>query len=430
MPGRIAASVLALWLLFMTLPAQAAEHVESVQAETTAASNLPPLVAERMNRSVAAIAGQLLEGRSLAAVQADQQGYEKLIHEVFDKVLVGYTVRQVQIEPAPVTRVRVELMPWSATIRHVAVETTVEGMPPRIEKLVRQDLCGVEQVFAEALTDLPVAAADWTNGILKQHVNAYLQERLPEFRADFDLLPEQETQVKLTVYPRLPVVRTVDLSMRSDTLPSSTLLARREFLQEQIDDIVGVPVGFVARHKEELAAQFAASLDSSREFSLLRMHTQVEIHPAERSYIMSRSNSDRYRLRLAGWLDIGRKEDRYHDSDKNMLLRLHVGRMLSRQDELFLLVDFWPEKVAWAYQLGCSHALQGGRQLILRYDLREQSFIYEARQQLAPRWLARYEYRRGDHLGEAALRYRLHDFMSLEYVLDKEQNWLRVIGNF
>ncbi|SDP42763.1 acylphosphatase [Selenomonas ruminantium] len=424
------AVLLAVLLLIPAGPVAAAERVVQITAVTTARSNLPPPVAERMNRSVAAIAEQLLEGREIAAVRSQQVTYENLIHEVFDKVLVGYTVSSVHLQPGEHTAVQVELLPWSETIQTVAVETTVEGMPPRIEKLVRQDLAGVEQVFAHALTGLPTAAADWTNGILKQQLNAYLQEHLPEFRGDFDLSPESAASVRLTVYPRLPVVRTVDLSMRSGTIPSSSLLTHRERMQNQVNDIVGVPVGFVSRHREELATQFARELDDGPDFRRLRMQTQVEIDPDERSHVMSRSDSSRYRLRLTGWLDLGRKDKGKHDSDRNLLFRLHGGQKLGARDELFAQVDFRPEEVRWGWQLGWHHDLPGGRLLGMRYDIRRHGFIYDAAQKLGPRWLLRYEYRRADRLGEAALRYQLHDFMGLEYVVDNEQNWLRLIGNF
>ena len=32
--------------------------------------------------------------------------------------------------------------------------------------------------------------------------------------------------------------------------------------------------------------------------------------------------------------------------------------------------------------------------------------------------------------GEAGLLYQVHDFLGIEYVLDKTQGWLRLIGNF
>lgn len=423
-------TVLLAVFLLLPRPVQAAPRVESIEAVTTAQSNLPPLVAERMNRSVAAIASQLMEGKDIAAVQAERTAYENLIHEVFDKVLVGYTVRQVTLELAPAAKVQVELFPWSETIQQVQVETTVEGMPPRIERLVRQDLTGVENVFQSALTGLPTAAADWTNGVLKQHLNSYLQEHLPEFRADFDLDPEPEAQVKLTVYPRLPVVRTVDLSMRSDTLPNSALLTRRDVMQAQVDEIVGVPVGFIRRHKAELEQQFAQGLDGRKDFRALHMQTKVEIDPAERASVMSRSDSSRYHFRLNGWLDIGRDKDKEKHNSRNLLFRFHAGRMLGKQDEVFVLADLLPEKMSWGWQLGWGHDFRGGRYGALRYDLRSGGFIYEVRQKLSSRWLLRYEFRQADSLGEAAVRYRLHDFLGLEYVFDNEQNWLRLIGYF
>lgn len=49
---------------------------------------------------------------------------------------------------------------------------------------------------------------------------------------------------------------------------------------------------------------------------------------------------------------------------------------------------------------------------------------------ISDRWLLRYEYRWSDQKGEAAVRYRMHDFLSLEYAVDKDDNWLRIIGNF
>ena len=424
------AVLLTVLLLAMYGSAEAAERVTQVTAVATAHSNLPPLVAERMNRSVAAIAGQLLEGKEITEVCAQQENYENLIHEVFDKVLVGYTVSRVHLETGETTVVQVELLPWSETIQTVQVEILVEGMPPRIEKMVRADLTGVEHVFEDALTGLPVAAADWTNGVLKQHLNAYLAVHLPEFRGDFDLVPEPGAKIRLTVYPRLPVVRTVDLSMRSDTMLNSALVTHRELMQDQVNDIVGVPVGFVERHKEELAAQFAQGLDSRHDFRLLKMHTRVEIDPAERSRVMSRSDTTRYKIRLNGWLDLGRSKGRRDDTDSNMLFRLHAGQMLSPRDEAFAQLDFCPADMEWDYRLGYRRILRGGRFLGLRYDLRRDRVIYDAMQKLGSRWFLRYEYRMADHMGEGALRYRLHDFLSLEYVLDNEQNWLRLIGNF
>lgn len=410
--------------------AQAASRIDAVRAEVHAPGALPPPVASRMETSIEAIAGQLLVGKPAAMDGAQADAAAALIREVFDKVLVGYTVRSVRVTPAAQAQVTVELIPWDDTIESVAVETQVDGMPPEVEQMGRRDLAGIEQVFDRSLIGLPVAAADWTNGVLKREVNAYLAAHLPEFRADFDVTADTAARVVLTVYPRVPVVRTVDLSMRSDTLPNMLLLTHRELMRERVNMLVGVPVAFTERHRAEFEALFAASLDEQPDFRHQRMRTTIALAPGERAAVMSRSDSLRYRLRLTGWLDIGRSAGETHSAKDDLLIRLHAGRMLTPRDELFGLLDVTPQDVAWRWQMGWHHALGRGLQAGPRYDCKDKRLVWDAAWQLARDWLLRYEYHEAGRRGEGALRYRLHDFLSVEYALDDAGGWLRLIGNF
>lgn len=405
-------------------------RIDTVTAVVTAKNNLPPLVKSRMEESVAAIGSQLLSGQKIADVQAKRQAQEKIISEVFDKVLVGYTVAKVKVEPEENTIVTVELFPWSDTIKTVTVATKIEGMPPRIERLAQKDLVGVDEVFTEALTGLPLAATDWTNGIIKHRLNSFLAEHLPEFRADFELEPSADTKITLTVYPKLPVVRTVDLSMRSDTVPNFSLLNHRSFMQDNVNDLVGVPVDFVARHKEELAAEFARALDAMPDFEAISLKTTVNYEAAERLKLMSRSDTAKFRFRLTGWQDIGRDEKNNHRKDDNLNFRFHAGIMLNSDEELLALVDIMPLAANWNWQLGYRRQLNSFFSGDVRYDMRKKRFILGAAAKLLPKWQLRYEYRWADNIGETALGYKLHDFLALEYAIDNHQRWLRLIGNF
>ena len=418
-------------LCFLPVRAQASARVDAVTAVVEADSGVPPLVQQRMETSVRVIAEQLLLGRPVADVAADSGTQAEVIRQVFDKVLVGYTVRGVDIEPGENVRVTVHLLPWSDVIRTIEVDTAVEGMPPAVEELVRQDLADVDGVFSDALYGLPVAATDWTNGVLKHHLNDFLAEHLPEFRGDFEVDTTGDTaHVHLTVYPRLPVVRTIDLSMRSDTIPNLTLLNHRQLMQEHVDQLVGVPVAFVARHREAFSDSLAKGLDSQPDFKALHMKSRVSIEPAERMQVMSRSDTDRYRLRLTGWLDIDRKDDDHHDQQDNLRFRLHAGRVIGPRDEVFLQFDFMPQNVNWGWEAGYGYRIGVGTEAQLRYDMRRKRPVLGAFQQLAPRWGLRYEYRFADKLGEAGLSFRVHDFLNLEYVRDADQGWFRLIGNF
>ena len=424
---------LVFFLMFLILiPSfvSASSRIDAVKAEVTSSETIPAPVATRMETSIEAIASQLLLGKSVDMPASDAAKQAALIREVFDKVLVGYTVTDARVVPGETARVQVTLVPWADRVQTVAVETHVDGMPPEVESMVLQDLAGVEQVFDRALLGLPIAAADWTNGVLKREVNAYLAEHLPEFRADFDVTASPAAQVKLTVYPRVPVVRTVDLSMRSDTMPNVLLLTHRELLKDRVNVLVGVPVAFTERHRAAFERLFADAVDQQPDFAFMRMKTDVALRTGERAEVMARTDSSRYRLRLTGWLDVGRDSSDTHSDEEDLLVRLHAGRRFSRVDELYLLTDVTPQDVEWRWQLGWSRDLGAGTRAGLRYDFKEHRLVYDFGWQIAPDWMFRYEYHDADTRGEGAIRYRIHDFLSVEYACDNEGGWLRFLGNF
>ena len=297
--------------LFGGSDAQAAGVVEEVTAKIDAAAPIPVLVRRRMETTVSAIGAQLLAGRQIADVEASRAQQEAVIHEVFDKVLVGYSVERVSLTPGETSVVEIRLVPWADVIGTVRVDVTVEGMPPAVEEMARRDLADVGSVFGAGMQGLPVAASDWTNGVLKRSLQEYMEAHLPEFRADFDVEPGAEAKVALTVYPKLPVVRTVDLSMRSDSVPNFTLLGHRNIMQENANMLIGVPVAFVERHEAEFSEMFAASLDSQSDFRALGLHTKVTMRPGRDMSLMSRSDTKDYLIRLEGWADISHKGQLY-----------------------------------------------------------------------------------------------------------------------
>ena len=66
----------------------------------------------------------------------------------------------------------------------------------------------------------------------------------------------------------------------------------------------------------------------------------------------------------------------------------------------------------------------------LRYDLREDRLSLAGHYELHPRWLLRYEKWTGTGAWEWELRYKLHDFMSIAGMVDRNDAWLRLIGHF
>ena len=407
--------------------ALASGTIAAVRAEVAADGEaLPPTVKVRMEKSVAAISSQIIEGKAIASYEGRRAADEETIREVFDKVLVGYSVTAVAIEPGEEAHVRVTLAPWAERVEKVEVEVSVDGVSPVIGKMAKEDLRGVETVFRQSLEGLPSAAVDWTNGVLKESLNAYMAEHLPEFRADFDVDTARRTHVALTVYPKMPVVRTIDLAMRSDTIANFALLEKRSVLQAKADEMLGVPVAFVARHEKEFARGMEEVLDASGEFRTLGLKTHATIAAGEQTSVMSRSDTSRYRLRLEGWGDVGRRSADGND----ITFRAHAGAMLSAADEIFVQADVLPQDFDWGWEAAYERRIFPGVFASIRYDMREHAWTTGVRAAPLPRVEVRWEYRRADHTGEAGLSYRLHDFLRAELVRDSLGGWLRLIGDF
>ncbi|QNH54576.1 acylphosphatase [Selenomonas timonae] len=430
-PGRIWAIALLIFAAFGCFAhtyAAESSRVEETAAIVVGEREIPSIVRARMERTVAAIAAERMEGRVITTVSALEEA--EIIGTVFDRLLVGYTVTGVDVRPAQRTEVIIHLAPWADTIQGVHVQMAVEGMPAAVEEIVRADLAGVSTVFSDALVGLPLAATDWATGALKRSLNAYMDEHLPEFRADYDIDVDQTAQVRLTVYPRLPVVRIVDLSMRSDTIPNVTLLTQRRAMETAANRLVGVPVAFVARHCSVFEQQLADSLDGAGGLRRLHLTSQVTITPGERMAVMSRTDTMRYRLRLTGWLDIGRTSENRGWDRRDLHVRLHAGQMLSARDELYAETDAAPEDVRFDWRVGYARELFPHFTGDLRYDLRDDRLSVAGSYALHPRWLVRYEQWTDTGAWEWELRYKMHDFLSVAALADGHDRWLRLIGNF
>ena len=418
-------------LLVTSMTASAAVRIEDVKAVVSSDNSLPPLVKVRMEESVSAIGKQLLIGQKLPITEDWKRRQESTIHVVFDKILVGYTVNKVNIQFRETDAIiNVKLLPWTDTIKNIQVQVKIEGMPSELEDLVINDLTYIDEVFSEGLQGLPIAATDWTNGILKRRLNKFMEESLPEFRADFDIKTNDSdistAIVDLTVYPKLPVVRTISLSMRSDTMPNVALVTHRTLMENKVNFLVGVPVAFIERHKEDIEKMLAKPLDEQTDFRVLKIKSDVTLTAAEQMSVMIRSDSSRYRMRVSGWVDIGR-DSRAED---DILLRLHLGRKISNIDEGFFQVDIKPQKMKWNLALGYSRNIFQNAGASLRYDFNDEEFIADLEYEFLKNWLLRYEHKFDNDRKEIAVRYKLHDFLGVEYVVDQRESWLRFIGNF
>lgn len=384
---------------------------------------IPAQIEKRMRASVVTIAEHVLLGRAVDEISAGRQGYEHLIREVFDRILLGYTVRSVEIEAGATAKIQVDVTAWQDIIREVEVRVVAEELSPEIAALAEADAAGVSKVFEQILLGLPLDAVDWTGGIVKASMREYLAERLPEFRADFEIETGASAKVKVSLYPKGAVVRDVKLSMRSDSAPNLLLFNYRSAILRQARALVGVPVGFVERHKAYFTAAFAQRLDADRTLQALGVKTKAELYAGETAEIEIHADTNKYNIFVEGYLDVGREED-------NTSFRLHAGKYISPRDELYVETDFVPHKVKWVFAPGLSRMITPQTTAGFKYDLDRNVSILWAKQRAGDRWTFRFEHTPSIEFNEFAARYKMDDFVGLEYVMNDDDRWLRVVGNF
>lgn len=401
----------------------------NIVVNVTSTGSLPLMIKNRMQASVSVIAQQLMDGKTTDDIEQNKAHYADIINEVFDKILVGYTVSSVDITTDGRIEVTVNLLPWDYTIQDVQVEVKTDGVSDEIAALAISDIKDISSFFNSNLCGLPIDAVDWSNGALKYSLDNFMQKNLPEFRADFEMETGTVTKVTVTIYPRMPVVRNIDLMMRSSSVPNMYLLQERMILQNRADMILGVPIAFVNRHSDYFRQKFAHALDERTSFRLLDIHTNIVMVTGEKTTITSYSDTKKYNISIEGWADFGRDAD-----DDSVTYRLHAGEYLNSKSEVFAQMFFRPQKAQVDWTAGLYYHFTDKLYSGGRYYFNDDYWSLDTQYIFNKKWLMRFDYAPQNDNWEGAIRYNVHDFISLEYVWEqrnhKNDNWLRLIGHF
>lgn len=396
--------------------------VEKVTVSITASQTPTTRIAKRMSASVGTVGEQMLVGRNVSDVANGKASYEKLIQEIFDRVLVGYSVQSVNLVPDSNTVIQVAVAPWGEVVREVALEVDFGNISPEITDLVKKDMGNIEAKVNDVLVGLPIDAIDWAGGVSKILIREMLVSQLPEFRANFDIIAGARTVVHLSLAPLGATVQDVHVSLRSHTIPNVLLIAARPTVEQAGKSLVGLPVAFVERHRDYFTEKLAATAARHSIAKRYGLALTPVINPGVDTTVALDAETDQYKVALEGYLDMGRSKD-------NTSFKLHVGKFIGKQDEAFLEVDFIPSAVTWDFVPGWGHTFSPRTTAGMKYNISDQHNIVWLHQNLNRNLTLRLERTPAVNKNEFGIRYKMHDFLSAEYVVNKEDRWLRLIGS-
>lgn len=420
-------------LFFFFLPLGALGHanpefggsepfVEKVSVKIITPDPPSSRVVKRMSESVRMIGEHILLGRKVGDVAGRKESYEKLVRDVFDRVLVGYTIESVRIETGRDAQIEISLFPWGDTVREVVFQVDYSGIAAEAIPLVQSDMGRLNEDIKGALTGLPVDSVDWASGVARDLIRELLREKLPEFHFSLDVEAGKQTMVRMSLFPVGELVKNANVSIRSGTIPNLLLVHARPAVENQARSMRGLPVAYVRRHLPFFRDRLDRAAVQDMLIKKFELKVKSEISPGTDTEAIVAVEAETWRITAEAYLDIGRSRD-------NVSGKAHIGKAIGRYDEVFLELKLLPGSMSWEFMPGWGHQLGSETWAGFRYRTNDKEWVAWMNQGLGGRWLLRAE--RWPHLEwtEIGVRYKLHDFLSVEFVVNNETNWLRLVGH-
>ena len=392
-----------------------------VQVEDVTGGTSVPLL-EKMSTSMQLVAQQLLLDRDTEVIQPVQQEYATLLTDIADRVLTGYYLQSTQLTIDKEAELVLQIRPWSSAISNVQVDLQFSGIEQQTSELLESKLPNLKQQLHNTISGASVDASDWADGVLRKMVRQQVEAVLPEFKVAVDLVNEADkTIVQVIVYPVGQLVRNVDYSMRSEAIPNILLMKLKYKYEDECNKLRGLPVNYVERQKQEIAEFLLAKLRSEPELVEYDLHPRVHIEPDTDLGVEIIIDSDKYKIWFEGYGDIGRGED-------NLSGKAHIGKFISPVEEMFGEVELALDDVDWNFGAGYTRYWgKSGWSYVRRMPDGDNNYRLEY--YLDPKWRLRAEHFSGDDRNEYGVRYRIHEFLSAEYVYGGDEFYLRIIGN-
>ncbi|MHC1718204.1 MAG: hypothetical protein AB9883_06065 [Acidaminococcaceae bacterium] len=423
--GKSKVASLICFSLFLLLEPQAASaetigHVKVSVIDSTGRTG--QALMERMTASMQVVAEQLFLEKDTAQIEPVKNDYSRLLGEVGERALTGYKVEETVIKLGTSSEIVLKLSPWLDVVNDVQVDLEFSGIDPSMSEVLLEKMPELKARIVRTVSGASVDAVDWAGGVLRQKVRQDMETMLPEFRASVDLSQQGKKVVaQVIVYPVGQTVHDVQFELLSETVPNILFLKTKERLHEKADELRGLPVDFVKKHRIELENRLLTSVNEEKVVGLYSLKPTVTITPGTVTMVEIRMEADKYKIWFEGYGDSGRSEN-------NLAGRAHFGKYISENDELFAEFSVELENMEWEFAPGLAHR-NGKTTVAYARRISDQENNYRLEYDVSPKWRLRAEHFSGTNVNEFGARFRIHEFLSVEYVYSNDKPYLRLIGN-
>lgn len=402
-----------------------AAPIEKVDVSLSAVGgDLPPAVEKRVISSISSIGNRVLVGKEESLFSLNSSAYNKVLADIINRVVIGYVVSDLTVSYGRDTALHVTLQPVGQIIRHVDTEIDYGGLTPEAARYVAADTADVPALMDNLLIGLPVDSVGWAESVSQSAGRDLLSQILPEFQANFEVESGENTKVKIYLIPQGKIVRSSRLTFEKTTIPRLLMLRAAEETETALSALRGLPVDFVTRHSGKISSDMNDILKKDSFIEKYGIATDTTLISGETAELRVNALTDHWVIRTEVWLDAGR------DGDKNTAVEGMLGHYIGRHSTVFGEARFYPGPMDWNVYGGFSHQFGSFMDLGYKYDFVDNANHIFGNVPIGNKFSLRYERDFKKRENEFGFSYKIHNYITLEYVYnDEDGKWLRLIAN-
>lgn len=423
---KIAGIGLCMVLASAALPMSAeASAIEDINVNLAVSEgDIPPQVEKRITASISSIGNRIFIGKESGSFQLNDSEYNKVLADIINRVVIGYVVSDLHVNYGQTTTISVNLQPVGKMIRHVETVIDYGNLTPEASRYVKEETADVPVLMSNLLIGLPVDSVGWAESVSQSAGRDLLKQMLPEFQSNFEVESGENTKVNIYLIPQGKIVRSARLTFEKTTVPRLLMLRAAEKTEQSLKNLEGLPVDFVARNQERIAAEMNDILQKDSFIKKYEIVTNTRLTPGENIELFVNALTDHWIIKTEVWLDAGR------EGDENTSFEGMLGHFFGENDVLFGEARFYPGPVEWDIYGGWYHHFDSFMDMGYKYNFSENENHVFGVIPFGNKFALRYDRNLKKRENEFGFSYKIYNYMTLEYVYNNEDGkWLRLIAN-
>lgn len=176
---------------------------------------------QRIEESVKKVGETAMVGKKQEDIAAVKDSLEQALKKIFSQVLTGFYVTSVEIKLEDIPTIYLSIAPNSQVVEKVIVKIKLNNVHQSWQPILDEEIKKVGDKINPILLGIPVSSSEWASATINPILDAIVtvNTMFPGFNVQVALDFGKETIVYLQLFPKEPIVKSLDVRGSSKTLP-------------------------------------------------------------------------------------------------------------------------------------------------------------------------------------------------------------------